>query len=432
MQIRPLAASLAVLALLPLTAQAQFGRLKEKVKQRAEQAVDKATDKALDKGEARVKCAISDKDCAAQAKAAGKDVELVADPAPSGSAVQAGEAAAAGKANAMKPGEGAWSNYDFVPGERVLFAEDFTRDRVGNFPKRLELLEGNAEVVEWNGGRWLKFESSDADNGFTINLPEALPQRFTIEMEMVIPWSGMYIIPAPAKPESFYEFTRAYIGGTDVGIMRAKSNEGSRLDPRSVFKDMHCESCYLSRPFKVRMHVDGRYVKLYLDERRVSNIPNAEFLRASKVHFLFGTTQFSGGQHAPLVKSISINAGGRELYEALAADGRVATQGIYFDTGSDRIRPESSGTLKEIADMLGEHPELKLVIEGHTDNVGDAAANQALSEKRAAAVKAALAGSYGVDAARLTSKGLGASKPVAKNETPEGRQQNRRVELVKG
>ena len=125
-------------------------------------------------------------------------------------------------------------------------------------------------------------------------------------------------------------------------------------------------------------------------------------------------------------------AGGRKLYDELAAAGRVATQGIYFDTGSDRIRPESTPTLKEIAQMLTEHADLKLVIEGHTDNVGDEAANQALSEKRAAAVKDALVASYKVDAGRVSSRGLGATKPAAPNTTPEGRQANRRVELVKG
>jgi outer membrane protein OmpA-like peptidoglycan-associated protein len=80
--------------------------------------------------------------------------------------------------------------------------------------------------------------------------------------------------------------------------------------------------------------------------------------------------------------------------------------------------------------MLREHAELKLAIEGHTDNVGDATANQGLSEKRAAAVKAFLV-AQGIDESRLKSAGFGASKPVASNDTPEGKQQNRRVELVK-
>ena len=116
---------------------------------------------------------------------------------------------------------------------------------------------------------------------------------------------------------------------------------------------------------------------------------------------------------------------------ALATSGRVATHGILFATGSATIAPESTPTLKEIGEMLKAHPELKLVIEGHTDNVGNAAANQTLSEQRAAAVKQYLVSTYGIPAARLQAKGYGASKPVASNDTPEGRQQNRRVELVK-
>jgi outer membrane protein OmpA-like peptidoglycan-associated protein len=81
--------------------------------------------------------------------------------------------------------------------------------------------------------------------------------------------------------------------------------------------------------------------------------------------------------------------------------------------------------------MLSAHPQLKLTIEGHTDNVGDAPSNQSLSERRAAAVKQYLVTMSHVDAARLTTKGYGATKPIAPNTTAEGRQENRRVELVK-
>jgi OmpA-OmpF porin, OOP family len=95
------------------------------------------------------------------------------------------------------------------------------------------------------------------------------------------------------------------------------------------------------------------------------------------------------------------------------------------------IRPESAPTLKEIGDMLREHPQLHLRIEGHTDDVGQAAANQTLSERRAAAVWQHLMQHYGIDASRLESRGLGQSRPATVNDTPEGRQQNRRVELVR-
>ena len=132
-------------------------------------------------------------------------------------------------------------------------------------------------------------------------------------------------------------------------------------------------------------------------------------------------------QSAPLIGNLSINAGGKELCDALA-DGRVSTQGILFDTGSDVIKPHSTPTLEEITSMLKDHADLWLVIEGHTDNA-DAAANL-LSEKRAAAVKAYIV-RKGIDASRLESKGLGATKPKVANDTAEGRQTNRRVELVK-
>jgi outer membrane protein OmpA-like peptidoglycan-associated protein len=87
--------------------------------------------------------------------------------------------------------------------------------------------------------------------------------------------------------------------------------------------------------------------------------------------------------------------------------------------------------LKEIAGTMKQHDDLKLLIEGHTDNVGSAASNLALSDARAAAVKAALVGEFGIAADRLTTKGLGDTKPAVPNTTSEGRAQNRRVELVK-
>ena len=109
----------------------------------------------------------------------------------------------------------------------------------------------------------------------------------------------------------------------------------------------------------------------------------------------------------------------------------LATQGILFDTGSDRIRPESTPTLREIGEMLKEHADLKLAVEGHTDNTGNAAANQSLSEKRAQAIVAYLGTTYVVAAERLQTKGLGQTRPAGSNDTAEGRQQNRRVELVR-
>ncbi len=114
----------------------------------------------------------------------------------------------------------------------------------------------------------------------------------------------------------------------------------------------------------------------------------------------------------------------------IARTGRVAVYGINFDTGKAAVRPDSEPVLQEIVKLLKAQPTLKLKIEGHTDNVGAKAANQKLSEERAASVVAWLA-AHGIDKARLASAGFGDSKPVGENTTEAGRAKNRRVELVK-
>jgi outer membrane protein OmpA-like peptidoglycan-associated protein len=107
----------------------------------------------------------------------------------------------------------------------------------------------------------------------------------------------------------------------------------------------------------------------------------------------------------------------------------VTLPGLFFDTGKAVLKPGARNTLSKIAEQLKMNPDAQIVIEGHTDSVGSEAMNQALSEKRAAAVRDYLAG-RGVPSARVTMTGLGESAPIASNDTPAGRQQNRRVELV--
>ncbi len=119
-----------------------------------------------------------------------------------------------------------------------------------------------------------------------------------------------------------------------------------------------------------------------------------------------------------------------EMMDALTKDGFLTLYGILFDTGKDVIKPESEPLLAEIVTLLTKNASLKLSVEGHTDNVGNAKANQALSQKRAESVKKWLVGK-GVDGKRLEAKGWGDGKPVADNRTDDGRAKNRRVELVK-
>ena len=120
-----------------------------------------------------------------------------------------------------------------------------------------------------------------------------------------------------------------------------------------------------------------------------------------------------------------------EMSKSLAATGRVALYGVYFDTDKDLVRSDSQPTMAEIAKLLKSQPQLKVHVVGHTDNQGSSDHNLDLSRRRAASVVRELTTKYGIAADRLDSFGCGWFSPVASNESEDGKSKNRRVELVK-
>ena len=116
------------------------------------------------------------------------------------------------------------------------------------------------------------------------------------------------------------------------------------------------------------------------------------------------------------------------LQKSLRESGRAIVYGIHFDLDSDRLRSDSEATLQEVLNVMEQQPELALIVEGHTDSTGDAAYNQDLSRRRARSVVAWLV-EQGIDSGRLEPQGYGEDRPVAGNETAQGRALNRRVEL---
>lgn len=429
-------------------AQGLIDRVKAKVKERTDAATDSLTDAALDKATGAVKCVATNVNCIKKAFGAGKNVKLVdskgnpvsptdsakavasaggvppnvvAANAAAASAAPAGGAAApttdstsaAAAAPAGPSGSaGVFVNYDFVPGDRVIFAEDFSRDKPGDFPRRLQLRDGNFEVAQWQGQNFLRTVASGT---VAIPLPEVLPQRFTFEADYNGS-SGWGLNIHFADPAVVDNPSTAVFSPTEGGL------EGDQVSSRSFVPDNAV------RPIThVAVMADSEYAKIYINGVRVSNVPNSHFGRGKVI-----LIDMTGSNDEPAyLTNIRVAAGGKPLYDALMASGSVSTHGILFATGSDQIQPESKPTLDDIGQMLAQHPELKLTIEGHTDNVGNATANQTLSEKRAASVRQYLIANYHVDGSRLASKGYGATKPVASNDTPEGRQQNRRVVLDK-
>jgi outer membrane protein OmpA-like peptidoglycan-associated protein len=318
-----------------------------------------------------------------------------------------------------------WENYDFVPGSKVLFFTDFSEDRVGNFARRLKYVKGPVEVVERDDVKMLR---ASGPAQFLIPIGRELPERFTLEFDViasaggalrrVLSFEGGVTWSADAKSAAVsWNPQAAFIEGS-----------GGNMGTTTVHLPDATQQQVNGKIAHLRVLMDGPYFKMYVNERRLYNMPELTFRRDSVVRVLLD------GAEGNEVYLASIRVAESEtdvLYDALANKGRWATQGILFATGKAELQPESRPVLKEIAATLKQHADLKILIEGHTDNVGSAATNLTLSDARAAAVKAALVAEYGADGARITTKGFGDTKPAVPNTTAEGRAQNRRVEIVK-
>jgi outer membrane protein OmpA-like peptidoglycan-associated protein len=423
-----LAVMLVALGTQPDPASSQIiDRLKRTVKRAAEDETARKVDQML---RDRIRCVYDDEQCIKEAEESGKGAVLTGDDGeilldedgePISDPEEGARAAADGK-RPVQPGEGAWANYDFQPGDEILLYDDFTSDKVGDFPRRFELIQGNFEIVEWQSGRYVR---ATAGGIVAIPLPKTLPERFTIEYSVSVSHGNAYMRILPGR--SFYGPARTYAGSApsvqygSAGLVAVGGVGPETMTPvdGSLVKDAVAA---------VRIMADGDHMKMYLGERRVANAPNAVFPRTDT---LFIAVSSAAEDYPILIGPIRVAGGGRDLYDRLARDGRVATQGILFASGSDRIRPESTPTLVEIGRMLEEHPELNLSIEGHTDTDGDDAFNQDLSERRAAAVRTYIIEHYDVEDGRLVTSGFGESRPVTDNASPEAKQQNRRVELVR-
>lgn len=120
-----------------------------------------------------------------------------------------------------------------------------------------------------------------------------------------------------------------------------------------------------------------------------------------------------------------------EMEKQINTTGRVALYGIYFDFNKATIQPESADALKEVQNLLQADPALKLLVVGHTDNVGGFDSNKGLSERRAAAVVEELSKKYGISNQRLFPFGCSFACPAAPNTSDNDRAKNRRVELVR-
>ena len=353
-----------------------------------------------------IECVVGDRDCTDRAQREGRTVVLTdsnGTPLPPDQ-----QPSSVGTADA---------NYNFTPGERTLFSETFASSNVGDFPRSLHYRSGTMEVVSVQGRQMLRATSGGV---FEVRLPERLPERFTVQFNVQAANGASVQVYTRTQHRDddtrpFYGYKGPYL---DVGNWRG-SGLWDDNNPKSV-KPIERDIL-----LPIEITVDGEYLKMYAGRERLANVPRVDLGRHDAITFAI-----TSRDDKPLyIGNLRVAAGGNDLYSQLQAEGSLTLGGVEFETASSRLRPASTQTLEGVAQMLQQHPEVRLRVEGHTDNTGTAAGNERLSQQRAESVRDFLVG-RGIASDRLVPVGLGQTQPIADNGTEAGRQRNRRVVLV--
>ena len=387
------------------------------VENRIESKIDKTVDKTLDNIEDSISGTVKAKPKKTQ-KVTKDEEELTK--------------SVSDKTTQPKP-ELIWAKYDFVPGTEIIFEDNLEGEQNGEFPSKWDLVQGNFEIASFDGSNVIYHMKCNMNGGGGIvpmlkNAKEDyLPEEFTIEFDAYFTENhgGYYEIcfgdyKNQQKLDKEFKLADKWI--------RIYKNSVSGKNIETNFYPGYKSGMYDKTPKwrHVAISFNKRALKVYLDDARVLNIPNLGY---NPTGFSIGK-QSVEGKDPGYTKNFRIAKGAVPLYDKFLTDGKFVTTGIKFDVNKATIKPESMGTINYVVKMMTEHPELKFSVEGHTDSDGEDAANQKLSEARAKAVMEKMT-ELGIAADRLTSKGHGESKPMAGNDTPEGKAQNRRVEFVK-
>lgn len=337
-----------------------------------------------------------------------------------------------------QPGLQSYSKYDFIPGEKVIFFDDFSQDNVGDFPA-LWNTNGSAEVVTTNlyPGRWMKFDCRESI--WTDQLLK-LPENYTIEFD-IVPVKGSegsmkgygFLLMQSKNVKAFdsgsvpglagFYFSCEYFGRPSYSSY-INSDEGRELGLSGSKEDKQFYQT-LDQKYHIALWIQKGRVRLYLEQNKLIDLPKAFALSSVKMDRI----RFEDG--AAMVSNVRIAVGAPDMRNKLITEGKLVSYGIYFDVNKDVVKPESYGTLKEIAAVLNENPTVKVKIVGHTDSDGADAANLDLSKRRGESVKNELVKTFGIDVLRLESDGLGETQPIAPNDTPANKALNRRVEFIK-
>jgi OOP family OmpA-OmpF porin len=314
-----------------------------------------------------------------------------------------------------------WAKYDFVPGDVIIFEDNLEGEVNGEFPSKWNLKSGTVENATLDGLNIIWFRKSNSTITPLMKVQDYLPEEFTIEFD--------YLMLSPTQ-RAYHLFFMGDGGKGTYGRILFHGKDLDYSNPKKAGTTIKGDinAAFVKGWKHAAISFNKRALKVYVDEQRVLNIPNVE---GSLKSFSIGIGNAGSATEAEtVIKNVRVAKGAVPLYDKVLTDGKFVTTGIKFDVNKATIKAESMGTINYVVKMMNDNPGLNFVVEGHTDSDGEDAKNSTLSESRAKAICDKMK-ELGIGADRLKTKGWGESKPVAGNDTPEGKAQNRRVEFVK-
>ena len=339
-------------------------------------------------------------------------------------------------AKQKKSAKGEENKSDFVPGNVVIFEDNLQGEQLGEFPSKWDLIENNAEVAKMNGKMAIKFEHG-SDTEITPLIKDGnkkyLPEFYTLEFDFFATGKEdtntayrLYLNSENDRHNSSIWFSQDRMTW-DI----QKPNSDDNVNGNTSLGDI----MELNDWNHFALSFNKRALKVYVNGKRIINIPNAKAMDWFSVETEFWE------DHIDYITNIRLAKGGVELYDrnaqsmtpiekAIAETGKFVTNNILFETGKATLKPESMTEIQKVADYMKKNPTARFEVQGHTDNQGSDKINDPLSQQRSEAVVKALEG-LGVDGFNLKAVGKGSHEPVADNKTEEGRAKNRRVEFIK-
>jgi flagellar motor protein MotB len=425
---------LALLALSCYTDAQLLKKISDKAKQKTSEKIDKTVDKTIDSTLNK-----SDKEAGDASK--GTNENNSGETAAGSPAAGAGEPAVAkteDKPTSLK----AYSKYDFVPGERIIVFEDFMQDAVGDFPARWNTnSSGEVVTIEGQAGHWFMMPKAGV---FLPEFIDSLADNFTFEFDLITihgnktgGWPSFHTAIAELsnreKPQEWqmenniYYFS-VYAGNSTEGSINFNGKKNG--ESQSALQISTKQFGDKTKPVHISIWRQKERCRIYFNEEKVSDLPKALAANAKFNSILFFIPSADDDNNY-CITNLRLAVGVPDTRKKILEQNKWVTHGILFDVNSDNIKPESYGTLKEMATVLKDYPDLRVKIVGHTDSDGSDASNLDLSKRRAASVKASLAKDFGIDESRMETDGKGESEPIDKNDKPAGKANNRRVEFIK-